>query len=45
MAERADRTIMEAARSMLHAAGLPLSFWEYAVMTAVYLRNALPPKR
>ena len=42
VAERVNRTIMEAARSMLHAAGLPLSFWEYAVMTAVYLRNRSP---
>ena len=44
VAERANRTIMEAARSMLHAAGLPLSFWEYAVRTAVYLRNRSPTK-
>ena len=44
VAERANRTIMEAARSMLHAAGLPLQFWEYAVMTAVYLRNRSPTK-
>ena len=44
VAERANRTIMEAARSMLHAAGLPLTFWEYAVMTAVYLRNRSPTK-
>ena len=43
-AERANRTIMEAARAMLHAAGLPLSFWEFAVMTAVYLRNRSPTK-
>ena len=44
VAERANRTIMEAARSMLHAASLPLSFWEHAVMTAVYLRNRSPTK-
>ena len=44
VAERANRTIMEAARAMLHAAGLPLSFWEYAVMAAVYLRNRSPTK-
>ena len=31
VAERANRTIMEAALSMLHAAGLPTSFWAYAV--------------
>jgi hypothetical protein len=44
VAERANRTIMEAARSMLHAAGLPLEFWEYAVLTAVYLRNRSPTR-
>ena len=44
VAERANRTIMEAARAMLHAAGLPLSFWECAVMAAVYLRNRSPTK-
>ena len=44
VAERANRTIMEAARSMLHAAGLPLDFWEYAVAVAVYLRNRSPTK-
>ena len=44
VAERANRTIMEAARAMLHAAGLPLGFWEYAVTAAVYLRNRSPTK-
>jgi transposase InsO family protein len=44
VAERANRTIMEAARSMLHASGLPYTFWEHAVMTAVYLRNRSPTK-
>ena len=39
VAERANRTILEAARSMLHAARLPLDYWVYAVQTAVYLRN------
>jgi transposase InsO family protein len=44
VAERVNRTIMEAARSMLHAAGLPMSFWTYAVRTAVYLRNRSPTR-
>jgi transposase InsO family protein len=44
VAERVNRTIMEAARSMLHAAGLPMSFWSYAVRTAVYLRNRSPTR-
>lgn len=44
VAERANRTIMEAARSMLHAASLPLKFWGEAVTTAVYLRNRSPTR-
>ena len=44
VAERMNRTIMEAARAMLHGAGLPLSFWVYAVKTAVYLRNRSPTR-
>jgi hypothetical protein len=42
VAERVNRTILEAAHSMLHAAGLLFDFWEYAVLTAVYLRNRSP---
>ena len=29
---------------MLHATGLPLNFWEYAAVTAVYLLNRSPTK-
>jgi len=39
IAERANRTIWEMALSMLLYAGLPGYFWEYAVLTAVYIRN------
>ena len=42
VAERKNRTIQETARSMLHAAGLPDSFWAEAVLTAVILRNRSP---
>ena len=42
VAERMNRTIMETVRSMIHSAGLPLSFWAEAVNTAVYLRNRSP---
>ena len=42
VAERMNRTIMEAVRSMLHHAKLPLKFWAEAVSTAVYLRNQSP---
>lgn len=39
-AERENRTVMEAARTMLHAKGLGPEFWEEAVNTAVYVLNA-----
>ena len=44
VAERMNRTLMDAARSMLHAAGLPINnmYWRYALYTAVYLRNRSP---
>lgn len=42
VAERANRTVVESARSMLHGAGLGYSYWAEAVMTAVYLRNRSP---
>jgi hypothetical protein len=44
VAERANRTIMETARSMLQAAGLDNRYWGEAVMTAVYLRNRSPSR-
>lgn len=37
--ERANRTIMEGARSMLYAKKLPLYIWAEAVQTAVYVMN------
>ncbi|KAK8913818.1 hypothetical protein KSP39_PZI024059 [Platanthera zijinensis] len=39
VAERKNRTIMEAARSMINAMGMPDSYWAEAVATAVYLQN------
>ncbi len=39
VAERANRTIQETARSMLCGAGLPVSFWFEAVITAVKNRS------
>ena len=41
-AERKDRTLMDAAQSMLKTANLPNTFWEDAVATACYLQNRLP---
>ncbi|KAJ9561558.1 hypothetical protein OSB04_006718 [Centaurea solstitialis] len=37
--ERKNRTIIEAARTMLNASGLPLTFWVEAVSTACYTQN------
>ena len=42
IAERANRTVAEVARAMLHAAGLSPAFWEFAVATAVHICNHAP---
>ncbi|HEV7738404.1 MAG TPA: DDE-type integrase/transposase/recombinase, partial [Chlamydiales bacterium] len=42
MAERANRTVVQAAKAMLHSAGLSYGFWERAVETAVFARNRSP---
>ena len=39
VAERMNRTIVEAARSMIAHAGLPNTYWAEAVATAAYVRN------
>jgi len=44
VAERANRTIMECARSMILAQGLELEFWGEAMNTAVYIKNQCPTK-
>ena len=44
VAERMNRTVLEAARAMLHASGLPMDFWPQAVKAAVYLRNRSPTR-
>jgi len=44
VAERANRTIMECARSMILAQGLGLEFWGEAVNMAVYIKNRCPTK-
>ncbi|KAJ9544080.1 hypothetical protein OSB04_023787 [Centaurea solstitialis] len=37
--ERKNKTLVEAARTMLNASGLPLTFWAEAVSTACYTQN------
>ena len=43
-AERYNRTVCEAARSMIIQAGLPKAFWAEAVSAAVYVRNRVPTR-
>jgi hypothetical protein len=42
-AEQENRTIVESARSMLHASGLPKELWAEACNTAVYILNRTGP--
>jgi hypothetical protein len=44
VAKRANRTIMECARSMILAQGLGLEFWGEAMNMAVYIKNRCPTK-
>ncbi|CAK9821285.1 Retrovirus-related Pol polyprotein from transposon TNT 1-94 [Anthophora retusa] len=44
IAERANRTLLDKARTMLIDSSLPGSFWAEAVATAAYLRNRCPVK-
>ena len=42
IAERANPTIAEAAWAMMQSAGMSQAFWEFAVTTAVHVRNHAP---
>jgi Reverse transcriptase (RNA-dependent DNA polymerase)/gag-polypeptide of LTR copia-type/GAG-pre-integrase domain/Integrase core domain len=44
VAERANRTIIESARSMLRHANLEPKYWAESVVTAVYIRNRSPSR-
>jgi len=44
VAERFNRTLLEALRAMMHAAGVPEELWAELAATAVYLRNRLPTR-
>ena len=44
VAERANRTLVEMARAMIHAQGLTYEFWAEAVCNATYIRNRCPTK-
>ena len=41
ISERMNRTLMEAARTMLTHAGLSNAYWAESIATAVYLRNRM----
>ncbi len=44
VAEHANRTIMECAKSMILAQGLDIEFWGEAVNTTMYIKNRCPTK-
>jgi hypothetical protein len=44
VAERANRTLVEMARSMLHAQNLNKSLWAEAVVNAAYTKNRCPSR-
>jgi transposase InsO family protein len=41
VAERKNRTILEAVKTMIHDQDLPMCLWVEATMTAVYVQNRL----
>lgn len=43
--ERANRTVLDSARTMLQNSKLPLALWREAILTAVYLRNRITNRR
>ena len=44
VAERRNRTLLDMVRSMLSFSTLPISFWGYALQTAIYILNMVPSK-
>ena len=44
VSERRNQTLLDMLRSMMNLAGLPKSFWDYALETVVYLLNKVPYK-
>ncbi|MBW0544023.1 hypothetical protein O181_083738 [Austropuccinia psidii MF-1] len=41
-AEQLNRTLGDAARTMLRASGMPLTFWSYAYKVDAYIHNRIP---
>ena len=44
VAERRNRTLLDMVRSMMSYSTLPISFWGYALNTAMCLPNLVPSK-
>jgi transposase InsO family protein len=44
VAERRNRTLLDMVHSMMSMSELPVSFWGYALETAIYLLNRVPTK-
>ena len=44
VSERSNRTVMEAARCMLHSSNAPLWLWSESVKYAAYILNRVPSK-
>jgi transposase InsO family protein len=44
VAERANRTLVESAKCMMHTSGLPPTYWAWALATAAFLRNRSPTR-
>nr|GFB42685.1 retrovirus-related Pol polyprotein from transposon TNT 1-94 [Tanacetum cinerariifolium] len=45
VSERRNRTLLDMARSMFNLTTLPLSFWDYALESAVHILNMVPTKK
>nr|GEW70860.1 hypothetical protein [Tanacetum cinerariifolium] len=45
VSERRNRTLLEMVRSMMNLTTLPLSFWDYALESAVRILNMVPTKK
>jgi transposase InsO family protein len=45
VSERRNRTLLEMVRSMMNLTTLPLSFWDFALETAVRVLNMVPTKK
>src|SRR3954469_11626905 len=44
VAERRNRTLLDSVRSMMSHTDLPVSFWGYALETAIHILNRVPSK-